>query len=199
MNSNEMQHVWNSPLNNLPPGEQKQMAEQFIRQMNRCRRFQRFWLIHTFTWLAIITVAAIWSVALGKTKLAHEWALLPLLIVPWAFAIYFLRSYLKMAAPKRQKELSVVESLRAALASNLNRQSRLKMVGGLYLILVPVLVLALRQLHTVGKVSERELVSMAVFFGGALGISALFMAALFVRSLLPQQKRLEGLLAEIPV
>lgn len=197
MNSNEMEQIWNSPLNNLPPDEQRQLAEQFIGQMNRRRRFQSIWLFNTFAWLAIITVAAWWSVAVGNTKLTHEWALLPLLIVPWAFAVYFLRSHLKSGNLRFQGELSVVESLRAALASNLNRQSRLKIVGVLYLILVPVLVLAMRQLQTAGKVSERELVSMAVLFGGALVLSALFMAALLVGRLLPQQKRLEGLLADV--
>ena len=196
MNSNEMQSIWNSPLNNLSPHQQEELAGQFIRQINRRRRFQSIWLINTFVWLPLITAAAWWSIAVGNTKLAHEWALLPLLIVPWAFAVYFLRSYLKSDSALPQSELSVIESLRAALASNLNRQARLKIVGGLYVILIPVLALAMRQLHAVGKVSERELISMGLLFGGALLISALMMTALFFGRLLPQQKRLEGLLAE---
>jgi hypothetical protein len=196
MNSNELQNIWNSSLNNLSSHQQEQLAGQFIRQMNRRRGFQSIWLINTFAWLTIISVMALWSILVGNTKLTHEWALLPLLIVPWAFAVYFLRSYLKSGKPVSQGELSVVESLRAALASNLNRQLRLKIVGGLYVILIPVLALAMRQLHAVGKVSEREFVSMAVLFGGALLVSALAMTALFFGRLLPQQRRLEGLLAE---
>ena len=196
MNSNEMQNIWNSPLNNLSLPEQEELAGQFIRQMKRRRRFQSIWLVNTFTWLAIITVITIRTVAVGYTKLAHEWALLPLLIVPWAFAVYFLRGYLKSKTSLTQGELSVIESLRAALASNLNHQSRLKIVGGLYVILVPVLAVAMRQLQAVGKMSGRELTSMAVLFGGALLVSALVMTVLFFGRLLPQQRRLEGLLAE---
>jgi len=196
MNSNEMQNIWNSPLNNLSSYQQEQLAGQFIRQMKRRRRFQSIWLINTFAWLAIITVIALWSISVGNTQLTHEWAVLPLLIVPWAFAVYFLCSYLRSKAFSSQGELSVVESLRAALASNLDRQSRLKIVGGLYVILVPILALAMRQLQTAGKVSGHQMTSMSVLFSGALLVSALAMAALFFGRLLPQQRKLESLLAE---
>jgi hypothetical protein len=196
MNSNEMQNIWNSPLNNLSPRQQEQLAGQFIRQMNRRRRFQTFWLINTFAWLTIITVLAFRNVAIGNTKLAHEWGLLPLLIVPWVFAVYFLRSYLKSRTPASQTELPVVDSLRAALASNLSHQSRLKIVGGLYVIFIPALALAMRQLHAVGKVSSHELTSMVVAFGSVLLVSALAITAFFFGHLVPQQKRLEDLLAE---
>lgn len=196
MNSNEVQNIWNSPLNNLSASQQEELAGQFIRQMKRRRRFQSVWLIHTYAWLAVITVVAARTIAAGNAKLTSEWALLPLLIVPWMFAVYLLRSYLKSARPQSQCQLSVVESLRAALASNLNRQSRFRVVGVMYVIFVPILALAMRQLHAVGKVSGRELTSMAALLGGALLACALVMTALFFGRLLPQQKRLEGLLAE---
>src|SRR3569833_2022886 len=196
MTSNEIQNVWNSPLNNLSAHQQTQLAEKFISQMNRRRRFQSFWLTYTFAWLSIITAIAFWSIAIGKTKLAHEWALLPLLIVPWAVAVYFLRDHLKSTTARAQDGLSVVETLRAALAANLNRQTGLKIVGGLYVVFIPFLVLVMRQLHAAGKISERELFSMTVLFGGALLVSALVMSAFFFKRLLPQQRRLKGLLAE---
>jgi hypothetical protein len=196
MNSNEMQNVWNSPFNNLSPHQQEQLAGQFVRQMNRRRRFQSIWLITTFAWLTIITLMAFWTVGVGQTKLTREWALLPLLIVPWVFAVYFLRSYLKSSAQPSQGAVPIIDSLRAALASNLNHQWRLKIVGGLYVLLIPALALAMRQLQAAGKVSGHELTSMAVLFGGALVISAAAIAALFFGRLAPQQKRLEVLLAE---
>jgi hypothetical protein len=45
-------------------------------------------------------------------------------------------------------------------------------------------------------VSGHELPSMAIFFGGALTISAAVIATLLFGRLVPQQKRLEVLLAE---
>lgn len=197
MNTNEMQSVWNSPRNHLPAGQQQELAEKFTRQMIRRRRFQFLWLINTFVWLAIITVAAIWSVMTGATSPAQEWGLFPLLIVPWAFAIHFLRRYLKPTAPIARGELSVVDSLQAARISNRTSRSHLKLVGVLYVILIPVLALVMQQLHTVGKVSARELTSMAVFFGGVLLISAVGIAARYFGRLLPQQKQLDALLVEL--
>jgi len=197
MNSNEMQNLWNSPLNDLSPNQQEQLAAQFVHRMNRQRRFQSLWLITTFAWLTIISVIAIWTVSTDNTKLMQEWALIPLLTIPWAFALRFLRRYLKSSPPLSLGEVPVIESLRAALASNLNHQSRLKIVGGLYVILIPVIALTMRQLMVAGKVSAHELASMAVLFTGALLVSAIVMAGLFYGRLVPQQKKLEGLLAEV--
>jgi hypothetical protein len=196
MNSNELQTIWNSPFNTLTTSQQEQLAGRFVREMNKRRRFQITWLISTFASLTIITAIAFSNVAIGKTNLAREWALLPILIVPWAFAIYFLRSYLKTKAPESRGAIPVIESLRAALVSNLSHQSRLKGVGGLYVILIPAIVLAMRQLRAVGKVSAHELISMEMLFGGALVVSATVIVAYFFGRLVPQQKRLEGLLAD---
>ena len=197
MNLNEMQSVWNSPRNNLPTEAQQQLADQFSRHMMRRRRFQSIWLINTFAWLTIITVLAIWTVTVGQTTPTQEWGLFPLLLALWGFAIHFLRRYLKPAAPMTRGEVSIVDSLRAALASNHETRSHLKLVGVLYVIMIPLLALAMRQLHAVGKVSERELTSMAIFFGAALLLGAAGIAFRYYARLQPQQKRLDALLMEL--
>jgi hypothetical protein len=197
MNLNEMQKVWNSPRNNLPTEEQQRLADQFARQMIRRRRFQSLWLINTFVWLTVISVLAIRTVAVGQSTPSQEWGLFPLLIVPWGFAIHFLRRYLKPLAPITHGEFSVVDSLRAALALNRETRSHLKLVGVLYVIMIPLLALAMRQLHGAGKVSERELTSMALFFGAVLLLGGGGIAARYFAHLQPQQKRLDALLAEL--
>lgn len=197
MNLNEMQNVWNSPRNNLPTAEQQRLAGQFARQMIRRRRFQSIWLINTFVWLTIITGVSIWTIAAGQTTPAQEYGLFPLLMVPWGFAIHFLRRYLKPVAPVTRGETSIVDSLRAALTSNRETRSHLKLVGMLYVIMIPLLALAMQQLHAVGKVSERELTSMALFFGAALVLGGVGIAIRYFARLLPQQKRLDTLLTEL--
>ena len=197
MNLNEMESAWNSPRNKLPAAEQQQLADKFNRQMIRRRRFQSLWLINTFVWLTLITVAAIWSVMTGATSPAQEWGLFPLLIVPWAFAVHFLRRHLKPVAPTTRGEMNIMDSLRATMVSNLQTRTHLKLVGVLYVIIVPLLAFTLRQLFTVGKVSERELASMALFFGAVLLLSGVGIAARYFTHLRPQQKRLEALLAEL--
>ncbi len=197
MNSHEIQNVWNSPRNNLAAEGQRQLAEKFTRQMIRRRRFQAIWLLNTFVWLAIVTALAIRLIITGKVKLETEWGLLPLLFVPWAFAFHFLRRYLKPTIFTMDGEAPVIDSLRAALVSNKTNQSHLKLVGLLYLIVIPLLVLAMQQLHAVGKVSLHELISMAVFFGGMLLASAVVVAFRYFGRLLPQQKQLDALLSEL--
>jgi hypothetical protein len=197
MNLNEMQNVWNSPQNNLPTAEQQRLAQKFGRQMIRRRRFQTVWLVNTFVWLTIITVLAIRMVITGKVQLSQEWGLVPLLIVPWGFAIHFLRRHLKPLAPIARGEITIVESLRAARASNRETRSHLKLVGVLYVVIILPLGMAMRQLHAAGKVSERELTSMAWFFGGVLLVCTMGVAIRYFAQLLPQQKRLDGLLAEL--
>jgi hypothetical protein len=197
MNLNEMQSAWNSPRNNLPTEAQQRVADQFARQMIRRRRFQSLWLINTFVWLTLITVLAVRMLAIGQTTPGQEWGLFPLLLVPWGFAIHFLRRYLKPTAPIMRGETTIVDSLRAALASNQETRSHLKLVGVLYVIMIPLLALAMRQLHAAGKVSERELISMAICFGAVLLVGGIGISARYFIRLQPQQKRLNALLAAL--
>ena len=196
MNLNEIQTAWNSPLNNLPNEEQQRLAGKFTRQMIRQRRFRSIWLINTFVWLSLITVLAIWAICIGKTKPGQEWGLIPLLAAPWTFAIHLLRRHLKPGPANNRGELSVIDSLRAALSSNRMEQSHLKRVLGLFALMVPLLGLSMWQLHKVGKVSARELESMAVFFGGIMLLSSAGIAARYLGRVLPQQRQLNTLLSE---
>src|SRR6187455_964736 len=107
MNLNEMQSVWNSPRNNLPTEEQQRLVAQFTRQMLRRRRFQAIWLTHTFVALTVITIIATWSIAVGKTRLEEQWAMLPLLTAPWLFAFHFLRRFLKPVSTTARGESPV--------------------------------------------------------------------------------------------
>ena len=197
MNLDEIQNAWNSPRNNLPTAKQQQLAQQFTRQMIRRRRFQAIWLTNTFVWLTLITLAACQTVATGKFDFAQEWAVLPLLIAPWIAAIHFLRRYLKPVAPNARGEMSVADSFRAALASNRTEQSHLKLVGALLALMIPFIALAAQQLHAVGKVSSKNLAGMAIFFGVALALSGAGIAARYFGRVLPQQRKLNELLAEM--
>ena len=147
MNFDELKNDWNSPRNNLPTEQQRALTEKFSRQMIRRRRFQTWWLIHTFVWLTLISGLAIGMIATGKANLTLEWGLVPLLLVPWAFAIHFLRRYQKPATPVIRGELPVRDSLNAALVSNRTHQSHLKLVGVLFVLMIPLLVLMIQQLH----------------------------------------------------
>jgi hypothetical protein len=197
MNPDDMQSLWNSPANRPPEASHQKLAEQFARKLIRHRRFEAVWLTNTFIWLTLITALAGWNVVQKKTSLGTEWALIPLLMVPWAFAVHFLRQHLKPAAPVARGEMTVADSFRAALGSVRTQQSNLKRVGLLLAIAVPLLAVSVWQLHGAGKVSARELVSLAIFLGATLLASGAGIAIRYFGCLRPQQRRLDGLLAEL--
>lgn len=196
MNLNEMQAAWNSPQNNPPSADRQQLAAQFARQMIRRRRFQTIWLITTFAWLTISTVVVAWVFVSGQAKPGFEWGVIPLLLLPWVAAVYFLRSYLKSASAT-QGSLPVLDSFQAALQSNRTERTNLKVVAGLLALMVPLLALAMRQLHVMGKVPDRQLASMTLFFGAALLAGLGGIALRYFGQLQPQRKRLEMLLREL--
>jgi hypothetical protein len=123
--------------------------------------------------------------------------LIPLLLLPWAFASHFLRRYLRPAAPIARGEVSVADAYRAALSSNRTEQSHLKLVGVMFALMIPVLAASLGQLQAAGKASGRELLSMGIFFGGVLLVSGAGIAARYFGRVLPQERQLNALLAEL--
>lgn len=197
MNLNEIQSLWNSPSNQAPDSEQERLARLFVRQLIRRRRFQSIWLIVTFAWLTVISVLVVGNLADGKLSPSIEWAVFPLLLVPWVFAIHFLRRYLKPPVSPSSGESPVAESFRAALVSTCAAQRNLKWVAALWAILIPILIVAAGQLQAAGKVSPRELDCMMVFFGGALLASGLGIAIRYFGWLAPRRRRLVGLLEEL--
>ena len=197
MNLNEVQNAWNSPRNHPPGAEQQQLAQKFIRQMIRRRRFQAIWLTNTFVWLTLATLWLGQTIAAGKFNFTQEWAALPLLIAPWVLAVHFLRQHLKSASPVSDGATSVVDSLRVALASNQTERSHLKLVAALLAGVIPFVMLAVQQLHAAGKLSPREQTCMAVFFGGVLLVGMLGVAVRYFGRVTPQCKRLTTLLSEM--
>ncbi len=66
----------------------------------------------------------------------------------------------------------------------------------LLVVFMPLLLVGVFQLHDVGKTSGRDVVQMLLTFSVALGASLGWNALRFYRVLKPEQRRLEGLLAE---
>ncbi len=190
----ELLAIWNSTHNRLPAAQQTLFVEKFTRRMVRRRRFQKIWLANTFLWLAAITMLAIRNVVVGRTNLAHEWSLLPLLLAPWAAAIFFVRLSLRSRTMKSEGNEPLVVSLREELKSNRIDATQLKWIGALYIVLIPLLVLSMCQLQQVGKMSAHDLTSMTIVFTGILLVCGSGVAWRYFRHLAPQRTHLEELL-----
>ena len=197
MNFNELQTLWNARGNEPTPAQREKLTRQFADTLRRQRRNQLIWLVWTFFALTVMTGFASWVIfGTDKVDLAREWGMIPLILIPWSVAILFLKRFLKPAAPLCRGDAAIVDALSAAVAANRAAQSRSKIMGMMYAIFIPVLACGVWQLHSVGKTSSREMLSMTIFFAVALGLGAAAVFARYRFRLVPQQKHLEALLRQ---
>ena len=197
MKLEELQNLWNSKANEPSPEQRQEMIGRLVHGLRRKRRQEIAWMAWTFLVLTVLTVFAGWLIfATDKFSFGSEWGMIPLLLIPWFFAVLFLRRFLRQNGRIPQGEVSVLDSLKAAWKANRAEQSKMRAIGVMYLIVVPVLGFGMWQLVNVGKVSSRELVSMVIFLGGALAISALAVFARYRLRLLPEGEKIEDLLRQ---
>jgi hypothetical protein len=154
MNLNEIHELWNSSRNELAgPGREK-ILKQFTDRLARMRQREAGWLIWTFFVLTVLTIFVGWQIfGTDKVHLASEWATVPLLLIPWAFAVIFLRRHVFgfRAEVRARADVSIAESVQRAMKMNKESRLKMKLVGLMYLIVVPVLGLGVSQLQEAGK------------------------------------------------
>jgi hypothetical protein len=195
MNFAELETIWNAPANHPSAVQQQKLTKQLLTWLRRQRRHQLLWLVWTFGVLAVITGFAGWLIfGTDKVHLRMEWGLIPLLLLPWAFAFAFLKRFLKPAASGCRGDVPIADALARAVEANEAAQSRLRAIGVLYVIFVPVLAIAMWQLHAAGKASSRELLSMSIFFSGVLLLSGAGIFARYRFRLRPHHEHLKALL-----
>ncbi len=194
MNFDDLQNVWNSPHNSPTAPEQKRLLIELNQTLQNKRRNHLVWLVWTFLQLGLISVFVGWLIfATDKLTVSREWSVIVLLLIPWFGAGLYLKQFLRPALSNGGNS-DIVNSLNAAKAANLAEQLRLKILGVMYLVFLPALALAMRQLHSVGKITPRETLSMALFLGAALTISACVVAFRYYFRLVPRKRHLDFIL-----
>jgi peptidoglycan/LPS O-acetylase OafA/YrhL len=195
MDFEKLKKVWQSAANTPAPAETEQLKTQFAGNLRRRRRKFIGFLTWVFSALSLVTGMVIYHLLVThQTMLDTEWAIIPLLIIPWFFAIRFLWQFRRHNRDYAGYQNSIMDALRATLDENRLARSRAKRVGLIYLLSIPVLVLASYQLRQSGKMSGSEMASMLVVFGIALAIAGGWTAFQYYKKLLPQQAEVESLL-----
>jgi hypothetical protein len=195
MNFAELQTIWNAPDNQPNAAQRERLTQQLLAWVRRQRRHQLIWLAWTFATLTAMTSLAGWLLfATNKVDVGMEWGLIPLLLLPWCFAVVFLKRFLKPEVSLATGDVPIADALTRALKANEAAQFRLRAVGMLYAIFVPVLAISIWQLHSAGKASIRELFSMAIFFGSVLLLCGAGVFARYRFRLKPQHDHLKALL-----
>lgn len=198
MNDDTLHDLWTSPANQPSDEAGRKLAAHFLSRVRRRRQFQAGWLIWSFLLLSLVSALAVSQIARrGPEILRAEWALFPLLVLPWIAAVYFLRQFLRERVAAQTLLLPLQEALLTAQASNASARKRLRMVAVLYAAVVPVVAVSIFQLRAAGKVSDRDTVSMVVAFSVILGLGALGIAFRYFRFLEPERRALEAQLQEL--
>jgi hypothetical protein len=198
MTTDGLDDLWNSAPNRPPAEAGARLATHFVTRLRKRRQFQRWWFAWTFLALTGATgIAVTQLVKHGVAAFAGQWALWPMLLLPWSAAFLFLRRFYR-DGPVRQSTISSVRTaLVAARAGNLAERRRLVRVGMLFCTMVPITAVAIWQLHLAGKASVDQAWSMAVVFGFALLLGGGFVTWRYRRQLEPERRKIESLLRDL--
>jgi protein-S-isoprenylcysteine O-methyltransferase Ste14 len=173
----------------------------FIAELRRRRRGQiRFLIITALPLLAgtvLFVQHLVWpGPADSPLDLQREWAVIPLLALPWLG--WGLMAWLHRRAGARHPDAgrSINASVAALLEETRSEQARYRFIGGLLLACIIVLPLVAAQLRSVGKAGDEITVPFLVLFPAVLLAIVIGMAVHFHRKLRPRERELEALLAD---
>ncbi len=198
MNTDPLHALWNSPRNVPTADAGQQLAAVFVARQRRNRQLLTWWLVWTFLALSSVTTLAIVNLTEnGAASLSGQWALWPILALPWCAAFVFLRRFRQEASTLVHCTANLRSALSSALASNLAERRRLSLVGGLIVLTAPITALAIRQLHEAGRATIDQAWSMAAVFGAGLALGGTFVLWRYWHVLVPESRRIDSLLRDL--
>ena len=195
MDFDRLEQAWRSEANTPDARAQAHLMEELMHMLKARRRGEMMFALIPVAAMTFFTGVAARAILAGRIDLAREWGALAMLGVCWAVvATVLIASVLAKRPPRDGSPMR--QTLEALLAAN--RRAR---VGyKIFLISLPVFILptviGVFQLNAVGKATERNIEQMLLMFGVALAASVGWNALRFFKVLKPEQRRLEGLLAE---
>jgi len=195
MNFDDIEKMWRSPQNALSPAG---LARQKTELEQKLRREYRGFLIVTGAgsiWLLLCVGAFLRYLASGGAfELQREWGAVVLFALPLFAAVLFFRQYYRHRTAHAGYGGSIAATVRALLDENRLAQTRIKVIGAMYVIMTLLAPLIVNQLLEAGKVRPREVASMAVVFGAIVLIGGGGLVWEFRRNLRPRQRELQTIL-----
>lgn len=195
MEFERLEQAWRSQANTPDQQAQAYLMEQLMHALKARRRGEILLFAIPVAAMTLFTAIAVRSILVGQTHVGREWGALAMLGVCWTVLAAVLIAGLRARRAPRDGS-PVRQALEAMLAANRRARVNYRIFWmSLPVFLVPMLA-AVVQLNDVGKTTDRNMVQMLLVFGVALGASVGWNALRFFKVLKPEQRRLEGLLAE---
>lgn len=195
MEFERLEQAWRSQANTPDQQAQAYLMEQLMHALKARRRGEILLFAIPVAAMTVFTAIAGRSILVGQTDLAREWGALAMLGVCWAvLAAVMIAAVLARRPPRDGSPMR--QTLEGMLAANRRARVNYRIFWmSLPVFIVPTLI-GVFQLNEVGKATERDAGQMLLVFGVALAASLGWNALRFFKVLKPEQRRLEGLLAE---
>jgi hypothetical protein len=195
MEFERLEQAWRSQANTPDQQAQAYLMEQLMHALKARRRGEILLFAIPVAAMTFFTAIAGRSILAGRVDLEREWGALAMLGVCWAVLALVFAAALLAKRPSRDGS-PVRQTLEAMLAANRRARVNYKIFWmSLPVFILPTLI-GVFQLGEVGKATDRNIWQMLLMFGVALAASVGWNALRFYRVLKPEQRRLEGLLAE---
>lgn len=195
MEFDRLEQAWRSDANAPHPQAQAYLMEQLMHTLKARRRGEILLAAIPAGALTVFTAIVARAILDGRVDLGREWAALAMLAVCWGVLAAVLIAG-AMARRSGGEGSPVRQTLEAMLAANRRARVNYRIFWiSLPVFIIPMLV-GVGQLNEVGKTTDRDMWQMLLVFGLALGASVGWNALRFFKVLKPEQRRLEGLLAE---
>ncbi len=195
MEFDRLEQAWRSEANSPDAQAQAYLMEQLMHMLKARRRGEALLAAIPVAAMTFFTAVAVRAVLDGRIDLVRDWGAVAMLAVCWAVIILVL-----VASALAKRPASDGSPLRRTLETLLAANRRARTGFKVFLISMPVFIvptlIAVFQLHAGGKATERNITQMLLMFAVALAASVGWNALRFFRVLKPEQRRLEGLLAE---
>lgn len=195
MDYEALQNAWRSAGNNPSAAASAYLIEQAQATLAGRRRRLRRLLAFAGVMLTIplgLMAVDIFTGQADVIDLRREWGLLPFALIPFA-ALILIAS---RAAPRAAPHGALLDTFRALREDNAAARLRIFIVGGAMALFAPLLAVLLNQLVETGKMASHEMASAAMVLGGALLLSAGWMAVKYATQLAPERRHLDALIRQ---
>lgn len=194
MNVNELQSLWASAENGLSPEKARGFASAALAQVDRERRRRRGMLIYIGIMVPLTTGFAGWQLIQKGIAWGESWPAILILTAQWFAGLYLLRIFRRSTT--RSQAASIRETLETLCRQAKSRCRELQTLLGLFLVVTPLVSVAIHQLQQNGKMRPHEAASASLLFAAILvGMAGWFLFELFARKL-PEKRYLESLLRD---
>lgn len=196
MEFEQLEAAWRSPANTPDDKAQAYLMETLMQTLKARRRGELLFFAIPVTAMTIFTALMVRTIAAGRMDVGREWGSLAMLAVCWLVLAAVLVVGILLRHRGKPDGSPVRDTLSAMLAANRRARTNVRIFWMMLPVFVTPMLVSVGQLHEVGKATERDTWQMLFVFGVALIASVGWNTARYFWMMKPEQRKLEGLLAE---